>query len=135
MNICTVAASDPFWPCHKLAAAILRRMAARYGPHIVIVHSDDTGVAESFATAARGQRIGAEEHPADFGHLGEGAIRFRNRGMLRGAVLWVIAHRSVPDAATKDLARQALSLGVPTYLIADERAVPKRFREGDERLA
>ncbi len=52
-----VVGGDQFWPCHKLAAAVLRRMATCYGPEIVIVHGDDTGVAESFALAAKGQRI------------------------------------------------------------------------------
>lgn len=129
-----VVAGDQFWACHRVAAAILRRMTARYGPDIAIVHGDNTGVAESFATAAKGQRIRTEEHPADFRHLGDGAIRFRNRAMLRGAGLCVIVHRSVLDAGTKDLARQALAAEVPTYLIEDERAVPRRLRAWDERL-
>jgi hypothetical protein len=130
-----VVAGDQFWPCHKLASAILRRMLARYGPDIVIVHGDDTGVAESFATAAKGQRIRTEEHVADFAHLGKEAIRFRNREMLRaGAQLCVILRRSVLDAGTRDLARQAIEASVPTYLIADEQGVPRRLTEEDGRL-
>ena len=96
--MCIVIAGDPFWPCHKLAAAILRRLLARCGPDIVAVHSDDTGVAESFAAAARGQRIKAESHLADFTQLGDETVRFRNRAMLRGANLCVILHRSLLDA-------------------------------------
>jgi hypothetical protein len=128
-----VIGGDQFWPCHRLAAGVLRRMAARYGPDIVIVHGDETGVAESFAMAARGQRIKTEPHATDFGHLGDGAIRFRNRAMLRGADLCVV-HRSLLDAGAKDLARPALATGVPTYLIEDEKAVPRRIREGDANL-
>jgi hypothetical protein len=56
-----IVVGDQFWPCHKLAAGILRRLVVRHGPHIVIVHGDHTEVAESFATAARGQRIKTEE--------------------------------------------------------------------------
>jgi hypothetical protein len=130
-----VVAGDQFWPCHGLASAILRRMVARYGPDIVIVRSDDTGVAESFATAARGQRIRIEEHVADFAHLGQEAIRFRNRELLRaGAHLCVILHRCVLDAGTRDLARQAIEAGVPTYLIDSEEGRPERIRTGDARL-
>ena len=129
-----VVAGDQFWPCHKLASAILRRMLARYGPDIVIVHGDDTGVAESFATAAKGLRIRTEEHVADLAHLGAEAIRFSNREMLRGADLCVILHRSILDAATKDLVRQALRAVVATYLIADEQGVPRRLKEEDGRL-
>jgi len=29
---------DRFWPCNQLAVTILRRLVARYGPGIVIVH-------------------------------------------------------------------------------------------------
>ena len=56
-----IIGGDRFWPCHKLAAAILRRLTARSGPAIVIVHSDDTGVRESFALAAKGQSIKTEK--------------------------------------------------------------------------
>jgi hypothetical protein len=129
-----VIGGDQFWPCHRLAAAVLRRTAARYGPDIVIVRGDDTGVAESFAAAAKGQRLKTEPHTADFNQLGDGAIRFRNHAMLRGAELCVIVHRSLLDAGTKDLARQALAAGVPTYLIANEQAVPRRLKEGDSGL-
>jgi hypothetical protein len=130
-----VVAGDPFWPCHRLASAILRRMVTRYGPDIMIVHGDDTGVAESFATAARGQRIRTEVHLADFVHLATEAIRFRNREMLRaGAQLCVIVHRSVLDAGTRDLARQAIEVGVPTYLIDSDEGKPRRIWTGDARL-
>jgi hypothetical protein len=126
-----VIGGDQFWACHKLAAAILRRLTARYGPDVLIVHGDETGVAESFATAAKGQRIKTEEHSADFDHIGDGAIRFRNRAMLRGAGLCVILHRSILDPGMKDLARQALAAEVPTYLIEDEQARPRRLKAGD----
>jgi hypothetical protein len=69
-----VIGSDQFWICPVLAATILRRLTTRYSPDIVIVHSDDTGVAESFAQVAKGQRMKAEAHLADFSHLGQEAL-------------------------------------------------------------
>jgi hypothetical protein len=54
--------------------------------------------------------------------------------MLRGAELCVLVHRSLLDAGTKDLARQALAAGVPAYAIDDEQAVPSRLKEGDAKL-
>jgi hypothetical protein len=50
--------------------------------------------------------------------------------MLRpGAGLCVVFQRSMgDDEQVKDLARQAIEAGVPTYLIADERGVPRRLR-------
>jgi hypothetical protein len=131
-----IVAGDQFWPCHKLAAAILRRLVVRHGPDIVIVHGDDTGVAESFATAAKGQRIKTEEHQADFDLQGAEAIRFRNHEMLRaGAGLCLVVHRSILDEGTRDLAKQAIAAGLPTYMIDPEAAVPKRLSAGDERLS
>jgi hypothetical protein len=38
---------------------LLGRLVARYGPGVVIVHGGDTGVDESFATAARGLGVAA----------------------------------------------------------------------------
>jgi hypothetical protein len=74
------------------------------------------------AAAAKGQRIKMEAHMAGFDHLGEETIRFRNHGVLHGAGLCVIVHRSVLDAGTKDLARQALAAVVPIDLIGTSRA-------------
>jgi len=116
------------------AAAILRRLAARYGPDIVIVRGDDTGLAESFALAARGHRIETEVHSADFDRLGNGAIWFRNHAMLRGDGLRVILHRSVLDAGTKNRARQAMEAGIPTYRVDSEQARPSRLLADDPRL-
>jgi hypothetical protein len=76
-----IVTGDRFWNCHKLAAAILRRLLARYGPESLIVHGDETGFEESFATAARGLRIKTEAHPADFDHLGRTQIREECRMM------------------------------------------------------
>jgi hypothetical protein len=123
---------DQFWPCHKLGAPILRRLVARYGPGIVIVHGDDTGVEESYATAVKGLRITTEAHPVDFDHLGDGAEPFRNREMVRaGAELCIVVHRLLAASrGVKDCAREAIAAGIPTYLIDSEEAVPRRMRSG-----
>jgi hypothetical protein len=133
MDMRIVIGWDQFWLCPILAANIVRRLTLRYGPDIVIVHSDDTGVSESFALAAKGQRVKTEEYMADFDHLD--VYRFRNREVLRpGAGLCIIAHRTLLDAGSKDLATQAISAEVPTYLIADEDGAPRRLRDGEGRL-
>jgi hypothetical protein len=132
-----IVTGERFWACHKLAAAILRRLVARYGPDIVIVHGDDTGVEESFVTAARGLGIRTEAHPADYDRLGEGAEPFRNREMIRaGAGLCLAVHRFLANGkGTKDCARQAITAGIPTYLIDSEEAAPRRISPGDARLS
>jgi hypothetical protein len=58
-----------------------------------------------------------------------GDHHYQHREILRpGAGLCVILHRSMgDDQRVKDLARQAIEAGVPAYLIADERGVPRRL--------
>jgi hypothetical protein len=131
-----VVAGDRFWNCHTLAASVIRRLVERYGPGIVIVHGDGTGVDESFATAARGLGVAVEAHPADWDRLGLGAGSIRNGEMVRaGADLCVVVHRFLINSkVTKDCARQAIEAGIPTYLIESEKAVPRRLHEGDPRL-
>jgi hypothetical protein len=89
----------------------------------VIVHSDVSGVEESFGTADTGLRILTEGHPADFDCLGDGVEAFRNREMIRaGAELCCITvHRSLATSrAVRECSRQAIAAEVPAYLIEDE---------------
>jgi hypothetical protein len=131
-----IVTGDRFWACHKLAAAIIRRLVDRYGPDIVIVHGAATGVDESFATAARGLGVAEEPHPADGDRHGKRAGPIRNQEMVdAGAALCVAVHRFLANSkGTKDCCRQAIEAGIPTYLIDSEKAVPKRLRAGDSRL-
>ena len=127
-----ILTGDRFWPCHKLIAGIVRRLLAKYGPDIVIAHGDDTGVDESVAVVCRGFRIRTVVYPCDWDRLGADAEIFRNREMVRaGAGLCVIVCRTLLGKGPKDLARQAIMAGVPTYLIEDERGMPRRLKAGD----
>lgn len=127
---------DRFWNCHQLAAEVIRRLVQRYGPDIVIVHGDATGVDESFATAAKGLGVSVEAHPAAWDRLGKRAGPIRNGEMVRaGADLCIAVHRFVFNSkGTKDCARQAVEAGIPTYLIDSEKAMPKRLLADDPRL-
>jgi hypothetical protein len=52
------------------------------------------------------------------------------------AGLCLAVHRFLMNSkGTKDCARQAIEAGIPTYLIDSEKAVPKRLRADDPRLA
>jgi hypothetical protein len=66
---------DRFWNCHQLIAVILRHLLGRYGPDIVIVPGDDTGVDEVVKRVAKGMRLKNGAHLADSTHLD--ADRFR----------------------------------------------------------
>jgi hypothetical protein len=127
-----ILTGDRFWPCHKLVADIVRRMIARYGPDIVIVHGNDTGVDEAVAIVCRGFRMKDVNYPCEWDRLGGEAEIFRNREMVRaGAQLCVIVHRSMAGKEPADLARQAIMAGIPTYLIDDDQGVPRRLKAGD----
>ncbi len=71
--------------CHELVTTILLRPVARCGLDVVIADGDDTGVKETFETAARELRIRTEGRPADFDRLGEDAELFRNREIIWAA--------------------------------------------------
>src|SRR5262245_28030275 len=127
---------DRLWYCHELAAVVLRRLVARYGTDIVIVHGGATGVDEAFALCCKGLGIAAEAHPADWDRLGKIAGPTQNQRLVdAGAGLCVALHRFlVASKGTKDCARRAIAAGIPTYLIDSEAARPRRLRAGDARL-
>ena len=131
-----IVTGDRFWACHQLAAGIIRRLVERYGPGIVIVHGGATGVDESFSTAAKGHGVAVEAHPADWDRLGKRAGPIRNGEMVRaGAGLCLAVHRFLMNSkGTKDCARQAIEVGIPTYLIDSEKAVPRRLLADDSRF-
>lgn len=128
-----IVTGDRFWTCHDLATGMLKRLIARYGRDIVIAHHGGPGVDHAIAQAARGLPIDTDFHSADLRQVGD--YRFANRELVRpGAGLCVIVHRPPLDKASKDLARQAIMAGILTYLIVDERGVPRRIKAGDEKL-
>jgi len=132
-----VVTGDRFWRCNQLAATILRRLVARYGREILIVHGGDPGVDESFATACKRLGIAVEACLSDWYRAGSPPGPRRNQAMIEsGADLCIALHRSIATSTrTKDCVRQALAAGIPAYLVEDERAIPRRIEAGDERLA
>lgn len=130
-----IVAGDRYWICPQLAASTLRRLVDRYGPDIVIVHGDGTGVEEAFATACRGLGIAAEAHPVtdeEWSRQGDRAVSVRNQWMIDlGAGLCLAVHRYLANSkGTRDCALQAIEAGIPTYLIDK----PVRLYAGDARL-
>jgi hypothetical protein len=129
-------AGDRFWICPKLATSIVRRLVARYGPGITIIHGGGPGVDNSFTSACRGLGIGTEPHLADWKGLGNIAGPVRNKEKVdSGPDLCIALHRSIAKSkGTKNCILHALNAGVPTYLIEDERGIPRRLGADDARL-
>ncbi len=72
-----IVTGDRAWAMNELAAAVLRRLGARYGPDLIIVHGDATGVDQSFCDVCNGFGYDQEPHPAAWDRLGNAAGSIR----------------------------------------------------------
>jgi hypothetical protein len=128
---------DRHWRSPALTDEVVNRLLARYGPDLVIIHGGAPGADNAFAEACRALGIMAEPHLADWKGLGNIAGPVRNREMVKsGADMCIALHRTLSTSkATKDCVRQAMSAGIPVYLIDGEQATPRRVRAGDGTIA
>jgi hypothetical protein len=62
--------------CRELATTILRRLLARYGPDIVIIHGGESGVDESFSAACQELGLTTEVRLANWHRTGLPTVRF-----------------------------------------------------------
>jgi hypothetical protein len=125
-----VVTGDRMWACDKLALAVLKRLIARYGREIFIVHGGSPGVDESFNQACKHLGISVEARLPNWGQTGPPTVGSRNRELLKaGADLCIALHQSIESSdLTRDCVRQAMQAGIQTFLIEDERAVPRRLK-------
>ena len=114
-----IVTGDRHWAALDLAEDILKRLLAKYGPNLTIVHGGATGVDNAFAEACRKLGVADEPHVANWKGMGKLAGPVRNREMiLAGASLCIALHGSLAASkGTKDCVRQAIHAGIPTYLI------------------
>jgi hypothetical protein len=122
-----VVAGDKDWCCPDLAARILRRLVARYGHDIVIIHGNEPGVDASFAASAKELGITAEARVIERKNTGFPMVGQRNRELLLGgADICLAVHNHVASCPrTLDCVLQALQDGIPTYGIENEHAIPQ----------
>jgi hypothetical protein len=115
----------------------VNRLLVRYGPTIVIIHGGEPGVDQAVATACRELGVPVEVRLAKWHQTALPTLGTKNRELIRAAPdLCVAVHKSTDSSKrTRDCVQQAIQAGIPTYLIDDERAVPRRVRTGDKRLA
>jgi hypothetical protein len=129
---------DRGWDCDKLACDVLRRLVAKYGTGLVIVHGAAGCVEAAFAAAAGALGVAVEAHPAEWARLGKRAGPSRNQRMVdAGADLCLAVHPYLANSkGTKDCARRAIAAGIPTYLIDGDGddARPRRLRADDPQL-
>ncbi len=118
------------WYIPDVAEVVVARMIARYGAGIVIINGGAPGIDQSFREACADLGVACETFEADWDRYGRAAGPRRNAAMLAaGADLVVAFHRDLASSrGTLDCTRQAIALGVPTYLCDDETATPRRLR-------
>jgi hypothetical protein len=128
---------DRHWRCPELALRVVSRLLAHYGPELVIIYGGACGVDQAFAVACRELGVVAEARLPDWKGLGNVAGPAHDREMVQtGIDLCIALHRSLATSkGTKDCVCQALAVGIPVYLIEDDRAIPRRIAAGDKRLA
>ncbi len=105
-----VVTGDTGWECRELATRILRRLVARYGPDIVIIHGNEPGVDSSFAAAAKELGVTSKARVIDRNRTCFHTVGTRNRELfLGGADLCIAVHNRIAACPrTLDCVRQAL---------------------------
>ena len=131
-----VVTGNKDWSCPDLAARILRRLIARYGRDIVIIHGNEPGVDASFDAAAQAMGIRTEARVIDRKNTGFPTVGQRNRELLSGgADMCLAVHNRVAFCPrTLDCVRQALQERIPVYGIENAHAIPRRIKRGDRWL-
>jgi hypothetical protein len=132
-----IVVGDREWKCDDLAATVLVRLVAKFGPDVVIVHGNEPGVDTAFATAATALGIAVECRTITRGQTGVPTIGKRNWELISAGADMCLAIHQRPGSCprTLDCVRQALQWGIPTYVIEDDTAVPMPLRRGDPRLS
>jgi YspA, cpYpsA-related SLOG family len=131
-----VVTGDKDWSCPDLAVRILRRLVARYGRDIVIIHGNEPGVDASFDDAAKEIGLNVEARVINRKNTGFPTVGQTNRELLLGgADLCIAVHDRIASCSrTLDCVLQALQDGIPTYGIENVHAIPRRIKRGDSRL-
>lgn len=120
------------WHCPDLARRVVRSLAIKHGPALVIVHGAARGVDLSFAEAATELGVAQEPHPADWAAHGRGGGPIRNAEMIAaGAGLCLAFHPDlIASKGTGGCARLAIKAGIPTWWTRAEGVPPGRIDMG-----
>ena len=116
------------WQALHVAETTCRRLQARYGSGLIIVHGAcPTGVDAAFEDVCRRFGITQERFPADWSK-GKRAGPERNRAMiLAGADFAIAVHRNLGRSrGTRGTVELAMGSAIPVYLIDSNDCRPVR---------
>jgi hypothetical protein len=116
------------WKCDALAVRVVRRLVARYGRALVVVHDGAPGAATAFDAACL--RLGVRRDPV----VGPGPDAWPRPGPERhdrmialGAAFAIVCHPYLANGlGTRGLVARALAAGLPVYLLDADDAEPRR---------
>jgi hypothetical protein len=137
---------DRSWNCPALARRIVRRLKARYGEDVIIVHGDcETGFDHEVELAAQEEGVRTERHPAKWDDLShpDAKIRTRKDGkqydamagprrngemVASGLDFVIVGHPNLAGSkGTRDMVAQCLAVGLPVWLFDSEDGGPRRL--------
>jgi hypothetical protein len=117
------------WAPVALVESILTRLQARHGERLLIVHGDcPSGVDAVFRRACEAMGIGEQRYPAAWEIQGKAAGPIRNTAMVRaGADVCLAFSQDIRKSrGTRDCAGKAIRVGIPTWLVAEDRGPDTR---------
>jgi hypothetical protein len=116
------------WKCDARAERVVRRLVARYGKALVVVHDCAPGAATAIDAACL--RLGVRRDPV-FGPGDDAWPRpgpeRHDRMVALGAAFAIVCHPYLANSlGTRGLVARALAAGIPVYLLDADDAEPRR---------
>ena len=132
----TLVVGDRNWDCPRLADKIVSRLLDRYGRNLLIIHGAEPGVDQAITMACQARGIEHEARLVARHHTGVPTIAAKNRELIMSRPHFCVAiHQTIRVSnRTRDCILQALQVGITTFLVENEWAIPVRLKPRDKRL-
>ena len=132
----TLIVGDRNWSCLRLAEKIIARLFDRYGRDLLIIHGGEAGVDQAVTMACQARGVQHEARLVSRHQTGVPTIAAKNRELILSRPNFFVAiHQTIRTSKrTRDCVLQALQVGIPTFLVENEWAIPVRLKRRDKRL-
>jgi hypothetical protein len=132
----TLIVGDRNWDCPRLAEKIVSRLLERYGRDLLIIHGAEPGVDKAITMACQAHGVQHEARLVARHQTGVPTTAAKNRALIMSRPNFCVAiHQTIRVSnRTRDCILQALQVGIATFLIENEWAIPVRLKPRDKRL-